>query len=98
MRGELEYDIDGAVVKLNNLSERTKLGNTIKFPRWAIAYKYPPEVKETRLLDVEVNTGRTGRVTPVAIFEPVSLCGTMVSRATLHNQDYIDEKSADTCS
>ena len=91
MRGDLEYDIDGAVVKLNNLSERNKLGNTIKFPRWAIAYKYPPEVKETRLLDVEVNTGRTGRVTPVAVFEPVSLCGTMVSRATLHNQDFIDQ-------
>ena len=91
MRGELEYDIDGAVVKLNNLSERSKLGNTIKFPRWAIAYKYPPEVKETRLLDVEVNTGRTGRVTPVAVFEPISLCGTMVSRATLHNQDFIDQ-------
>ncbi|WP_051688866.1 NAD-dependent DNA ligase LigA [Butyrivibrio sp. AE2032] len=91
MRGELEYDIDGAVVKLNNLSERSKLGNTIKFPRWAIAYKYPPEEKETRLLEVEVNTGRTGRVTPVAIFEPISLCGTMVSRATLHNQDFIDQ-------
>ena len=91
MRGDLEYDIDGAVVKLNNLSERNKLGNTIKFPRWAIAYKYPPEVKETRLLDVEVNTGRTGRVTPVAVFEPVSLCGTMVSRATMHNQDFIDQ-------
>ena len=91
MRGDLEYDIDGAVVKLNNLSERTRLGNTIKFPRWAIAYKYPPEVKETRLLDVEVNTGRTGRVTPVAVFEPISLCGTMVSRATLHNQDFIDQ-------
>ena len=91
MRGELEYDIDGAVVKLNNLSERSRLGNTIKFPRWAIAYKYPPEEKETRLLDVEVNTGRTGRVTPVAIFEPISLCGTMVSRATLHNQDFIDQ-------
>ena len=91
MRGDLEYDIDGAVVKLNNLSERTKLGNTIKFPRWAIAYKYPPEVKETRLLEVEVNTGRTGRVTPVAVFEPISLCGTMVSRATLHNQDFIDQ-------
>ena len=92
MRGELEYDIDGAVVKLNNLSERNKLGNTIKFPRWAVAYKYPPEVKETRLLEVEVNTGRTGRVTPVAVFEPISLCGTMVSRATLHNQDFISEK------
>lgn len=91
MRDELEYDIDGAVVKLNNLSERNKLGNTIKFPRWAIAYKYPPEEKETRLLDVEVNTGRTGRVTPVAIFEPIRLCGTMVSRATLHNQDFIDQ-------
>ena len=91
MRGELEYDIDGAVVKLNNLAERSRLGNTIKFPRWAIAYKYPPEVKETRLIDVEVNTGRTGRVTPVAVFEPISLCGTMVSRATLHNQDFIDQ-------
>ena len=91
MRGELEYDIDGVVVKLNNLSERNKLGNTIKFPRWAVAYKYPPEVKETRLLEVEVNTGRTGRVTPVAVFEPISLCGTMVSRATLHNQDFIDQ-------
>ena len=91
MRDKLEYDIDGAVVKLNNLSERNKLGNTIKFPRWAIAYKYPPEEKETRLLDVEVNTGRTGRVTPVAIFEPIRLCGTMVSRATLHNQDFIDQ-------
>lgn len=91
IRGELEYDIDGAVVKLNNLSERNRLGNTIKFPRWAIAYKYPPEEKGTRLLDVEVNTGRTGRVTPVAVFEPVSLCGTTVSRATLHNQDFIDQ-------
>ncbi|MBR3247566.1 MAG: NAD-dependent DNA ligase LigA [Clostridiales bacterium] len=91
MRDELEYDIDGAVVKLNNLAERNKLGNTIKFPRWAIAYKYPPEEKETRLIDVEVNTGRTGRVTPVAIFEPIRLCGTMVSRATLHNQDFIDQ-------
>ena len=91
MRGDLEYDIDGAVVKLNNLSERTTLGNTIKFPRWAVAYKYPPEEKGTRLLDVEVNTGRTGRVTPVAIFEPISLCGTTVSRATLHNQDFIDQ-------
>lgn len=90
-RGSLEYDIDGAVVKINDLSVREKLGNTIKFPRWAIAYKYPPEEKETRLLSVEVDTGRTGRVTPVAIFEPVSLCGTMVSRATLNNQDFIDE-------
>jgi len=90
-RGDLAYDIDGAVVKINNLAEREKLGNTIKFPRWAIAYKYPPEEKETRLIDIEVNTGRTGRVTPVAIFEPVSLCGTKVTRATLHNQDFIDD-------
>ena len=90
-RGDLPYDIDGAVVKLNNIKDREKLGATIKFPRWAIAYKYPPEEKETKLLSVEVNTGRTGRVTPVAVFEPVSLCGTMVSRATLHNQNFIDE-------
>ena len=91
MRGDLAYDIDGAVVKLNDIEARKKLGNTIKFPRWAIAYKYPPEEKETKLLDIEVNTGRTGRVTPVAVFEPISLCGTSVSRATLHNQDFIDE-------
>ena len=90
-RGELAYDIDGAVVKLNSIADRAKLGNTIKFPRWAIAYKYPPEEKETKLLDVEVDTGRTGRVTPVAIFEPISLCGTTVTRATLHNQGFIDE-------
>lgn len=90
-RGELSYDIDGAVVKLNNIEDRARLGATIKFPRWAIAYKYPPEEKETKLLSVEVGTGRTGRVTPVAVFEPISLCGTMVSRATLHNQNFIDE-------
>ena len=90
-RGTLPYDIDGAVVKLNNLGDRDKLGNTIKFPRWAVAYKYPPEEKETRLIDIEVGVGRTGRVTPVAVFEPVSLCGTSVQRATLHNQDFIDE-------
>ena len=90
-RGNLAYDIDGAVVKLNNLAERELLGATIKFPRWAVAYKYPPEEKEAKLLSVEVNTGRTGRVTPVAVFEPVRLCGTTVSRATLHNQDFIDQ-------
>ena len=90
-RGALPYDIDGAVVKLNDIECRKRLGTTIKFPRWAVAYKYPPERKETKLLEVEVNTGRTGRVTPVAIFEPISLCGTTVSRATLHNQDFIDE-------
>ena len=90
-RADLPYDIDGAVVKLNDIRGRDRLGSTIKFPRWAIAYKYPPEEKETRLLEIELNTGRTGRVTPVAIFEPVTLCGTSVSRATLHNQDFIDE-------
>jgi len=90
-RGELPYDIDGAVVKINSIKDREKLGATIKFPRWAVAYKYPPEEKETVLLEVEVNTGRTGRVTPVAIFEPITLCGTSVSRATLNNQDFIDE-------
>lgn len=90
-RGSLAYDIDGAVVKINDLSVRERMGNTIKFPRWAIAYKYPPEEKETKLLSVETATGRTGRVTPVAVFETISLCGTKVSRATLHNQDFIDE-------
>ncbi|MCQ2515624.1 MAG: NAD-dependent DNA ligase LigA [Saccharofermentans sp.] len=90
-RGELPYDIDGAVVKINSIADRDRLGTTIKFPRWAVAYKYPPEEKETVLLEVEVNTGRTGRVTPVAIFEPINLCGTSVSRATLNNQDFIDD-------
>lgn len=90
-RGDLGYDIDGAVVKINSLSDREKLGATSKVPRWAVAYKYPPEEKETTLLDVELSVGRTGRITPTAIFEPVRLCGTTVSRATLHNQDFIDE-------
>ena len=91
MRGELAYDIDGAVVKLNSIADREKLGNTIKVPRWAVAYKYPPEEKESKLIDIEVGLGRTGRVTPVAVFEPITLCGTTVQRATLHNQDFIDE-------
>lgn len=90
-RGNLGYDIDGAVVKLNSLADREKLGATSKVPRWAVAYKYPPEKKETTLLDIELSVGRTGRITPTAIFEPVRLCGTSVSRATLHNQDFIDE-------
>lgn len=90
-RGNLPYDIDGAVVKLNRLSDREKLGATSKVPRWAVAYKYPPEEKETRVLDIELSVGRTGRITPTAVFEPVRLCGTSVSRATLHNQDFIDE-------
>lgn len=91
MRGQLPYDIDGAVVKLNNIKDREKLGNTIKVPRWAVAYKYPPEEKETVITDIEVGLGRTGRITPVALFDPVILCGTTVQRATLHNQDFIDE-------
>lgn len=90
-RGRLPYDIDGAVVKLNRYSDRELLGATSKVPRWAVAYKYPPEEKETVLKDVELSVGRTGRITPTAIFEPVRLCGTSVSRATLHNQDFIDE-------
>lgn len=90
-RGKLPYDIDGAVVKINRFFDREKLGATSKVPRWAVAYKYPPEEKETKLLDIELSVGRTGRITPTAVFEPVRLCGTSVSRATLHNQDFIDE-------
>ncbi len=91
MRGTLPFDIDGAVVKVDSLSDREKLGNTSKVPKWAVAFKYPPEEKETKLLDIELSVGRTGRITPTAIFEPVQLCGTKVERATLHNQDFIDE-------
>ena len=90
-RGNLGYDIDGAVVKLNRIVDREKLGSTSKVPRWAVAYKYPPEEKETKVLDIELSVGRTGRITPTAIFEPIRLCGTTVSRATLHNQDFIDD-------
>lgn len=90
-RGNLSYDIDGAVVKLNRLADRTTLGATSKVPKWAIAYKYPPEEKTAKILDIEVSVGRTGRITPTAVFEPVRLCGTTVSRATLHNQDFIDQ-------
>ncbi len=90
MRGSLDYDIDGAVVKLNILSDREKCEDTAKNAGFMVAYKYPPEEKETILRDVEISVGRTGRLTPTAIFEPIRLCGTTVSRATLHNQDYID--------
>lgn len=92
IRGTLPFDIDGAVIKVDDFSSRTLLGSTAKFPKWALAYKYPPEEKETTLLDVEVNVGRTGVLTPTGIFEPTLLAGTTVSRATLHNQDFIDEK------
>ena len=91
-RGELPCDIDGAVVKLNKLSDRELLGSTAKYPRWAEAYKYPPEEKETELIDIEINVGRTGAVTPVGVFKPVLLAGTTVSRATLHNEDFIRER------
>lgn len=90
-RGDLDYDIDGAVVKINNFSQREQLGTTSKVPKWAIAYKYPPEEKETKLLNIELSVGRTGRITPTAVFEPIQLCGTKVERATLHNQDFIND-------
>ncbi|MFI3206128.1 MAG: NAD-dependent DNA ligase LigA [Clostridia bacterium] len=93
IRGSFDYPIDGAVVKLNDFSQRQILGSTAKFPRWAEAYKYPPEEKETVLLEIELNVGRTGAITPTGIFEPVNLAGTTVTRATLHNQDFINEKN-----
>ncbi len=88
-RGTLDFDIDGAVVKVNSFAQRAALGSTAKFPRWAAAYKYPPEVKETRLTDITITVGRTGVLTPNAVLEPVRLAGTTVSRATLHNRDFI---------
>lgn len=91
-RGELEYDIDGAVIKVNDFSQREILGSTAKFPKWAVAFKYPPEEKQTKLIDIEIAVGRTGVLTPTAVLESVHLAGTTVSRATLHNQDFIDEK------
>ena len=89
LRGTLEYDIDGAVVKVDDFAQRDVLGSTNKFPRWAVAFKYPPEEKETKLLDIEVSVGRTGVLTPTAVFEPILLAGTTVSRATLHNEAII---------
>ena len=92
MRQKYAFDIDGAVIKVDAFDQRTALGKTSKFPKWAIAYKYPPEEKETTLINVEINVGRTGVLTPTGIFEPVLLAGTTVSRATLHNEDFIIEK------
>ncbi len=92
LRGTFPYPIDGAVVKVDSFDQRAVLGSTAKFPRWAEAYKYPPEEKMTTLLDIEVAVGRTGVLTPTGVFEPVFLAGTTVSRATLHNQDFISEK------
>lgn len=88
-RDNLDYDIDGAVVKVNNFEQRKILGATSKFPRWAVAYKYPPEEKETVLKNIVLSVGRTGRITPTAVFEPIYLNGTKVERATLHNEDFI---------
>ncbi len=92
MRKDLPFDIDGAVIKVNDLSLRKQLGSTAKTPRWAIAFKYPPEEKETVLRSIEINVGRTGILTPLAILEPVFISGSLVSKATLHNKDFIKEK------
>ncbi|HBM97933.1 MAG TPA: DNA ligase (NAD(+)) LigA, partial [Ruminococcus sp.] len=92
LRGQLDYAIDGAVVKVDSFDDRELLGSTAKYPRWAEAYKYPPEEKPTKLLNIEIQVGRTGVLTPVGNFEPVLLAGTTVSRATLHNKDFIEEK------
>ena len=91
-RMEYPFDIDGAVVKVNSLSDREKLGSTAKFPKWAVAFKYPPEKKPSKVLDIVIQVGRTGVLTPKAVLEPVRLAGTTVTNATLHNQDYIAEK------
>ncbi len=92
MRRSLPFDIDGAVIKVNSFALRNEIGATTKVPKWAAAFKYPPEEKETTLNDIEINVGRTGALTPVAVFEPVQLAGTTVSRAILHNQDIITDK------
>lgn len=92
IRYTLPFDIDGAVIKVNDFEKRGILGSTAKFPKWAIAFKYPPEEKETKLLSIEVNVGRTGVLTPTAVFSPVLIAGSTVSRATLHNEDFIKEK------
>ena len=91
-RENYSFGIDGAVVKVDSFSQRKQLGSTAKYPKWAIAYKYPPEQKPTILLDIQIKVGRTGVLTPTAVFEPISLAGTTVSRAVLHNQAFIDEK------
>lgn len=91
-RGGLPYDIDGAVIKVDNLSYREELGSTSKYPKWAAAFKFPPEEKETVLKSIEIGVGRTGALTPTAVFDPIQLAGTTVSRATLHNEDFITSK------
>ena len=91
-REDFPFDIDGAVIKVNDLAQREQLGSTAKFPRWAAAYKYPPEVKPSKVVDIVIQVGRTGVLTPKAVLEPVRLAGTTVTNATLHNQDFIAEK------
>ena len=91
-RMDFPFDMDGAVIKLNDLSLRERLGSTAKCPKWAIAYKYPPEQKSSELVDIVVQVGRTGVLTPKAVLKPVRLAGTTVTNATLHNQDYITQK------
>lgn len=91
MRNELDFGIDGAVVKVNDLELREKVGTTFKTPRWAVAYKYPPEKKETLLKDITCQVGRTGAITPMAILEPVYVAGSKISKTTLHNEDYIKQ-------
>lgn len=93
VRYTLPFDIDGVVVKVDDFAQRETLGYTAKTPKWSVAYKFPPEEKNTKLLDIELNVGRTGAVTPVAVFEPIMLAGTEVARATLHNRDFIAEKN-----
>jgi len=93
IRASLPFDIDGAVIKVNDLAQRAALGSTAKFPRWAVAFKYPPEEKDTVLRDIEITVGRTGVLTPTAVFDSVLLAGSSVSRATLHNEDNIDKKA-----
>ena len=92
IRNKLSYDIDGIVIKVDSFEQRETLGSSSKVPKWAIAYKFPPEEKETTLRNIEINVGRTGAITPVAVFDPVMLAGTSVSRAVLHNQDFITQK------
>ncbi len=91
-RDELPFDIDGAVIKVNNLALREELGSTAKCPRWAVAYKYPPETKKTKLLDIFIQVGRTGKITPNALLSPVRVAGSVISKTTLHNIDFIRER------
>ena len=91
-RDDLPFDIDGAVIKVNNLAQREELGSTTKCPRWAVAYKYPPETKKTKLLDIFIQVGRTGKITPNALLEPVRVSGSVISKTTLHNIDFIRER------